>query len=119
MPFEIDDQDEIKQEILTQKSPSVTFTQLQVEEENQNRKERISLLPPIIFRFRFRNQAEVADKLLELLASCQVKRWTETMEQLNFKYSSLEAWTLLRRLDPNPSHDKRTPVIKSNAFANH
>lgn len=68
--------------------------------------------------FQINGQAEVSDKLLASLVSGQMKRWTETMERLDFKHSSREMWTLLRRLDPNPSHGKRTPVIKLNDFAN-
>lgn len=41
------------------------------------------------------------DKLLESLAKGRKKRWTETAEHLDFKYSSREAWNILHRLDPN------------------
>ncbi|VVC38069.1 Hypothetical protein CINCED_3A000355 [Cinara cedri] len=63
-------------------------------------------------------QAETADKLLESLAKGRKDRWTETVERLDFKHSSREAWNVLRRLDPCQNRDGSEPEIKPNAFAN-
>lgn len=61
---------------------------------------------------------ELADMLLTSLAKSRKDRWIETMEKLDFKHSSREAWNLLRRLDPNPTRTKSIPKIKPGEFAN-
>jgi len=56
--------------------------------------------------------------LLTSLAKSRRDRWIETMEKLDFKHSSREAWNLLRRLNPNPTRAKTAPKIKPDEFAN-
>ncbi|KAE9521936.1 hypothetical protein AGLY_017670 [Aphis glycines] len=63
-------------------------------------------------------QAETADKLLGSLAKGRKDRWTETVERIDFKHSSREAWNVLRRLDPSQNRGDGEPEIKPNAFAN-
>jgi len=56
--------------------------------------------------------------LLTSLAKSRSDRWIETMEKLDFKHSSREAWNLLSRLDPNPTRTKMAPKIKPDEFSN-
>ncbi|KAF0699141.1 Uncharacterized protein FWK35_00035076, partial [Aphis craccivora] len=61
---------------------------------------------------------ELTDMLLTSLAKSRKERWIETMEKLDFKHSSREAWNLLRRLDSNPTRTKSILKIKPDEFAN-
>lgn len=63
-------------------------------------------------------QAETTDKLLGSLAKGRKDHWTETVERIDFKHSSREAWNVLRRLDPSQNRGGGEPEIKPNAFAN-
>eukprot|EP00102_Acyrthosiphon_pisum_P015304 XP_008185789.1 PREDICTED: RNA-directed DNA polymerase from mobile element jockey-like [Acyrthosiphon pisum] len=63
-------------------------------------------------------QAETVDKLLESLAKGRKDRWTETVEHIDFKHSSREAWNVLRRLEASKNRGGSEPEIKPNAFAN-
>ncbi|KAL4154377.1 hypothetical protein QTP88_000254 [Uroleucon formosanum] len=56
--------------------------------------------------------------LLSSLAKSRKDRWIETMNKLDFKHPSREAWNLLHRLDPNPTRTKTAPKIKPDEFAN-
>ncbi|KAF0767603.1 Uncharacterized protein FWK35_00011819, partial [Aphis craccivora] len=70
------------------------------------------------YYYLLNGQAETADKLLGSLAKGRKDRWTETVEHIDFKHSSREAWNVLRRLDPSQNRGDGEPEIKPNAFAN-
>lgn len=62
---------------------------------------------------------DIADELLESLDEARREKWINTVESLDFKKSSREAWSLLRKLGDGKSTSRSTPKIHPNKIAAH
>ena len=64
-----------------------------------------------------RNPA-TAEELLDSLREGRAERWRETMENLDFKHSSRQAWKLIKKLDPDRTNPAPTiPAVGAEEIA--
>jgi len=62
---------------------------------------------------------KIADDLLISLDEFRKEKWNKTMTSLDFKRSSREAWSLLKKLGCNQSTRRVVTSISPNQVANH
>lgn len=63
--------------------------------------------------------SEIADELLHSLDSARRDKWTSTVEELDFKTSSRQAWSLLRKLGNEKPASRANTEIHPNKIASH
>lgn len=67
--------------------------------------------------FQRNGEKDVADELLHKLDEARQNRWKETIDTLDFRYSSRKAWSLLKKLGRIPHSPQIKPKISPNHVA--
>lgn len=64
-------------------------------------------------------KTEIADKLLHSIDAVRREKWTETVENIDFHKSSIQAWSLRQKLGGSNPPVPPTDLITPNQVASH